>query len=383
MKNPSKGPLSGHVVVEVGHSVAAPYAGLLLAQLGAEVIKIEHPDGGDAARGWGPPFKEDKGPHFRAFNASKLSVSADLSRPEERDAVKALILDRADVVICNLRAGSADKLGLGMQALLAEKPELIYCELGAYGRGGPLSHRPGYDPLMQAFCGVMSVTAESAERPPIRVGVSMIDMGAGMWSVIGILAKLLEKKDSGQGGSVETSLFETAVAWMATPIARYGMGGGQQQPQGSGAAGIVPYQAFKTRNGHLVIAAGNDRLFAALCEAMGRVDLATDPRFATNGDRVVNREVLIPIIEEFAARYDNDTLARLLDNARIPNAPVRLVHEVIKDPHTLSLGILNEPEGEVTVGLPIRFDGDRPKRFQEAPVLGRDTDTVLKPYLKS
>src|SRR5690606_34956701 len=145
--------------------------------------------------------------------------------------------------------------------------------------GGPLSHRPGYDPLMQAFCGVMSVTAESAERPPIRVGVSMIDMGAGMWSVIGILAKLLEKKDSGQGGSVETSLFETAVAWMATPIARYGMGGGQQQPQGSGAAGIVPYQAFKTRNGHLVIAAGNDRLFAALCEAMGRVDLATDPRF--------------------------------------------------------------------------------------------------------
>ncbi|MGP1615677.1 MAG: CaiB/BaiF CoA transferase family protein, partial [Pollutimonas bauzanensis] len=231
-------PLAGYVVVEIGHSVAAPYAGLVLAELGAEVIKVENPDGGDSARGWGPPFIGDM-----------ASIAVDLGDPDQRDALKALIADRADVVICNLRAGSADKLGLGSEALTAAKPALVYCELGAFGAGGPLSHKPGYDPLMQAYCGVMSVTGESAERPPVRVGVSMVDMGAGLWSAIGILASLLARKQSGKGCRVETSLFETAVAWVATPMARHLMGGGPQLPQGSGAAGIVPYQAFRTQTG--------------------------------------------------------------------------------------------------------------------------------------
>ncbi|SHI28736.1 CaiB/BaiF CoA transferase family protein [Pollutimonas bauzanensis] len=374
-------PLAGYVVVEIGHSVAAPYAGLVLAELGAEVIKVENPDGGDSARGWGPPFIGDMGPHFSAFNRNKASIAVDLGDPDQRDALKALIADRADVVICNLRAGSADKLGLGSEALTAAKPALVYCELGAFGAGGPLSHKPGYDPLMQAYCGVMSVTGESAERPPVRVGVSMVDMGAGLWSAIGILASLLARKQSGKGCRVETSLFETAVAWVATPMARHLMGGGPQLPQGSGAAGIVPYQAFRTQTGWLVIGAGNDKLFAALCKVMGRPELAADPRFAKNGDRVVNQEELLPIIKAYAAGHESQALSRILDEASIPNAPVQTIAQLAEDDHARQLGLVQKADGRETVGLPIRFDRERPAYRSAAPSLGEHTGRIFAPYL--
>lgn len=234
---------------------------------------------------------------------------------------------------------------------------------------------------MQAYCGVMSVTGESADRPPIRVGVSMVDMGAGMWSTIGVLASLLARKTSGQGCRIDTSLFETAVAWMATPVSRHMMGGGQQVPQGSGAAGIVPYQAFRTRTGWLVIGAGNDRLFTALCDVMNRPELATDPRFATNGQRVLNQNQLLPIIAEFAGRHESDSLARLLNAASVPNAPVQTVAELVKDEHTRQLAIIQEASGQKTVGLPIRFNGQRPSLRSAAPSLGVDTARVLGPYM--
>jgi len=375
----SSQPLAGHTVVEIGHSVAAPYAGLILAELGAEVVKIENPQGGDAARGWGPPFENGAGPHFKAFNRNKLSAAVDLADPARRDALRAFILARADAVVCNLRAGVADRHGLGSDALLAAKPELVYCEVGAFGSGGPLSHKPGYDPLMQAYCGIMSVTGESAERPPVRVGVSMVDMGAGLWAAVGILAALLERQRTGRGGRVETSLFETAVAWAATPVARHLMGGGPQRPQGSGAAGIVPYQAFRTQDGWLVIGAGNDKLFASLCRVMGRPELAEDPRFARNGDRVVNQAQLLPLIADFAAARASGELAELLDAAGIPNAPVQTIAQVVESGQTGALGLIQQaPEGgSPTVGLPLRFDGQRPQYRRAAAALGEDTQKVL------
>lgn len=376
-------PLQGFVAVEIGHSVAAPYAGMILADLGAEVIKVENPDGGDAARGWGPPFVEEMGPHFYAFNRNKHSIAVNLNDSSQRDALKALILKRADVVICNLRAGAADRLGLGSETLVKEKPALIYCELGAFGSGGPLSHKPGYDPLMQAFCGVMSVTGESQSRPPIRVGVSMVDMGAGLWSVIGILASLLRRKESGVGARIETSLFETAVAWVATPVARHMMGGGPQRPQGSGAAGIVPYQAFQTQTGWLVIGAGNNKLFTSLCHVMGRPELANDPRFATNGARVVNQEALLPQIETFARQFDSHQLSQLLDEASIPNAPVQSIADLVQTEQTAKLGLLQGPPGRQTVGLPIRFNGQRPNFRTPSPALGADTESQLGPYYQA
>ena len=372
-------PLAGFTVVELGHSVAAPYTGFILASLGAELIKIENPEGGDAARGWGPPFHAGSAPHFTAFNRDKQSVAADLRDPAQRAAVRDLILEKADAVICNMRAGAAEKLGLGPIALREANPSLVYCEIGAFGHLGPMADRPGYDPLMQAYGGMMSITGESVERPPIRVGVSIIDMGSGMWGAIGIMGALIERRRSGQGAHVRTSLFETALAWTATPICRQQMSGKPQLPQGSGAAGIVPYQAFRTRDGWLVVGAGNDGLFAKLAKAMGRPELASDERFQSNRGRVTNKGELVPIIEAFAAQFGSQELGALLDAADVPNAPVQTIEQVVSDAQTQALGILQAgPEGAFpTVGLPLTFDGERPAYRAAAPTLGQHTGDWL------
>lgn len=368
-------PLAGFTVVEIGHSVAAPYTGFILASLGAELIKVENPDGGDAARGWGPPFFAGSAPHFTAFNRDKQSVSVDLRDPAQCAALRELILEKADAVICNLRAGAAEALGVGPIGLREANPALVYCEVGAFGHVGPMAGKPGYDPLMQAYGGMMSITGESTERPPIRVGVSIIDMGSGMWGAIGIMGALIERRRSGKGTVVRTSLFETALAWTATPVCRQQMSGQPQLPQGSGAAGIVPYQAFRTRDGWLVIGAGNDGLFAKLAKAMGRPELAADERFRTNRGRVTNRDQLLPLIEGFAAGFGNKDLAALLDAADVPNAPVQTIEQVVTDPQTLALGILQQgPDGAFpTVGLPLTFDGERPPYRAAAPTLGQHT----------
>lgn len=368
-------PLAGFTVVEIGHSVAAPYTGFILASLGAELIKVENPDGGDAARGWGPPFFAGSAPHFTAFNRDKQSVTVDLRDPQQCAALRELILEKADAVICNLRAGAAEALGVGPVGLRQANPALVYCEIGAFGHAGPMAGKPGYDPLMQAYGGMMSITAESVDRPPIRVGVSVIDMGSGMWGAIGIMGALIERRRTGVGTHVRTSLFETALAWTATPICRQQMSGQPQLPQGSGAAGIVPYQAFRTRDGWLVIGAGNDGLFAKLAQAMGRPELAADERFRTNRARVTHKDQLLPLIEVFAAGHDNRGLAALLDAADVPNAPVQTIEQVVSDPQTLALGILQQgPEGAFpTVGLPLTFDGERPSYREAAPTLGQHT----------
>lgn len=368
-------PLAGFTVVEIGHSVAAPYTGFILASLGAELIKVENPDGGDAARGWGPPFFAGSAPHFTAFNRDKQSVTVDLRDPQQCAALRELILEKADAVICNLRAGAAEALGVGPVGLRQANPALVYCEIGAFGHAGPMAGKPGYDPLMQAYGGMMSITAESVDRPPIRVGVSVIDMGSGMWGAIGIMGALIERRRIGVGTHVRTSLFETALAWTATPICRQQMSGQPQLPQGSGAAGIVPYQAFRTRDGWLVIGAGNDGLFAKLAQAMGRPELAADERFRTNRARVTHKDQLLPLIEVFAAGHDNRGLAALLDAADVPNAPVQTIEQVVSDPQTLALGILQQgPEGAFpTVGLPLTFDGERPSYREAAPTLGQHT----------
>ncbi|MDB5953544.1 CoA transferase [Ramlibacter sp.] len=378
-------PLAGFTVVELGHSVAAPYTGFILASLGAELIKVETPEGGDAARGWGPPFHAGSAPHFTAFNRDKQSVAADLRDAAQRAAVRDLILEKADAVICNMRAGAAEKLGLGPIALRQANPSLVYCEIGAFGHVGPMADKPGYDPLMQAYGGMMSITGESVERPPIRVGVSIVDMGSGMWGAIGIMGALIERRRTGQGTHIRTSLFETALAWTATPVCRQLMSGKPQLPQGSGAAGIVPYQAFKTRDGWLVIGAGNDNLFAKLARAMGRPELASDERFATNRSRVTNKDELLPVIEAFAAGFGNKELAALLDAADVPNAPVQTIEQVVTDPQTLALGILQSgPEGAFpSVGLPLTFDGERPAYRTAAPKLGQHTADWLPTTAKA
>ena len=375
----SEKPLAGITVVEIGHSVAAPYAGLILSELGAEVIKVENPKSGDYARGWGPPFWNGTASAYHGLNRGKQGVTVDLGNAEEACGLRRLILDRADAVIQNLRSGVMARYRLDAKSLTAEKPELIYCDIGAFGEGGPLSSKPGYDPLMQAFGGLMSVTGEGGGRPPIRVGVSIMDMGTGMWATIGILAALFERAKTGQGGAIGTSLYETALGWMALPLAGYQANGEIRRPHGSGTAEIAPYQCFLTEGGWLMVAAGNDGLFRKLCAVLGRPELGDDPRFRSNGDRVVNRETLIPMLAELIRPWTMADMSAALDAAGIPNAPLQNVAEVTEHPQTAAVGILQQgPEGALpTIGLPVTFDGKRAQYERPAPELGEHNDAVF------
>jgi len=371
-------PLNGLTVIEIGHSVAAPFAGLIFAELGAEVLKVENPNGGDHARGWGPPFWKGTAAAFHAYNRGKKGLTVDLGDPQAVAGLRRMILARSDVVIQNLRAGVFEAAGLGADALLAEKPELIVCNLGAFGAAGPLAGKPGYDPLMQAFAGLMSITGEGGGRPPVRTGASLVDMGAGMWATIGILATLVERARTKRGGCISTSLYETALAWLTMPMASYGASGETRRPYGSGVAEIVPYQCFPTRDGWLMIAAGNDGLYGKLCTALHHPEWAADGRFRDNAGRVAHRDMLLPMIEDATRNEAMAGLAARLDALGIPNAPLQDVAQVAAHPQTEALGILRAQEdgGLRMVGLPVSFDGERPEMQWPVPHLG-EHNTML------
>jgi crotonobetainyl-CoA:carnitine CoA-transferase CaiB-like acyl-CoA transferase len=362
-------PLAGIVVVELGHSVAAPAAGQILGDLGAEVVKIEKAKGDDA-RTWGPPFIEGAAATFHAFNRNKRSVVCDLRDKAQKAKLVEFIVAKADVVLQNLRPGQADAAGLGAKALLARKPALIYCNVGAFGAKGPLKDRPGYDALMQAFGGVMSVLGEDG-RPPVRVGPSIIDVGTAMWASIGIVAALYRRRETGKGGLVDVSLFETAAAWMQMHAAQYLASGELPKKHGSGQAGIAPYRAIRTRDGYVMIAAGNDALFAKFCSVMG-FDLHLDPKYKTNADRFRNSQKLYGLIEKEMAKRTNAEWLAALDAAGVPCAPVQDVSQMLTHEQQKALGLLQAVPGSAIplIGCPISFDGKRPQPRSAAPALG-------------
>jgi crotonobetainyl-CoA:carnitine CoA-transferase CaiB-like acyl-CoA transferase len=376
-------PLKGVVVVEIGHSVSAPFAGLVLGQLGAEVIKVEHPNGGDPARKWGAPANDGSSALFQAVNREKSSVALDLRDPQESEALLELIDDRADVVIQNLRPNSIEELGFGAANLSRRKPSLIVCNLSAFGSRGPMQSRPGYDALMQACAGLMSVTGEE-RGPPVRIGVSIVDIGAGLWSVVAIVAALLERARTGKGGIVHTSLYETALAWMGVHIAELSASGVPPRRHGSGAPQVVPYEMFETADGSLMVGAGNDELFAKLCDMLDRAQWNRDQRFRTNPDRVENRSALSAMLRAIFLTQPTSRWRERLDAAGIPNAPLRHLSEVMTDEQTVSLGILQHSPrtGLTTVGVPIQFDGEREKAGRPAPRLGEHNQQLLAKALK-
>ncbi len=370
-------PLLGITVIEMGHSVAAPFAGQILSDLGAEVIKVEKPEGDDA-RKWGPPFVDGAAATFQAVNRNKKSITCHLRDDADREKLVNLIIDKADVVIQNLRPGQVDELGLGAQALRALKPSLVYCNLGAFGTRGPMADRPGYDPLMQAFGGVMSVVGHEGQES-VRVGPAVIDMGTGMWSVIGILSALMQRRVSGEGATVDVSLFETATAWMSIHAAQYQASGQLPRKVGSGQVGIVPYRAFPTADGELVVAAGNDKLFKGLCQALGRTEWLQDPRFVGNPERVANGPILNGLIEQEMKKHTNDEWVTKLDACGVPCAPVQNARQMMEHPQTQALGVVQTVPGSSIpmIGLPISFNGERPQPRSAAPALGADNDRIL------
>ncbi len=371
-------PLEGITVLELGNSVAAPFAGEILGDLGADVIKVEKRDGGDDARKWGPPFWHGTSAIFQNFNRNKRSVMVELRDSDENARLKTFILERVDVVLQNMRPGLVEELGLDGPTLRRSKPELIYANIGAFGAAGPYKDRPGYDPLMQAFGGLMSVTGEEG-RPPVRVGTAIVDMGTGMWSVIGIISALLARTRSGEGCIVGTSLYETSLAWMGFHAADYLASAKVPQRQGSGVAQVVPSRGYYTSDGFIFIAVGNDKLFALFAQVLGHPEWVRDPRFSSNPQRVHNRAELYRIIEEVVCKFTTAELQHALDTAGVPNAPMQTIDQALAHEQTRALGIVQEsPDGNIAlIGSPLSFDGVRLPFRLSPPELGAQTAEIL------
>ncbi len=364
-------PLEGLRVVDLTSSLAGPYCTELLASFGADVVKVEHPQRGDEARAWGPSFYAGGSVMFFAANAGKRSLGLDVKRG--RDVLLKLV-DGADVFVQSMRAGTAERLGFGPEALTARNERLVYCSIGAFGREGPLASLPGYDPLMQAFAGLVSVTGEP-DRPGVRSGASLVDLGTGVWAALGIVAAIHERATTGRGRVVDTALFETALALLPYQLTETVSTGVAPGRHGTAFPLIAPYEVFATADGELMISAANDHLFSILCERTGVPGLADDERFRTNPDRVANRDALLPLLRE---RLRTRPSAEWLDVlAEIPVAPVNDLVAVATHAQTRASGILQEVGGHDTVAPPLRFDGERLMLGSAPPLLGEHTAAIL------
>jgi len=374
-------PLTGIRVVDVTTSIAGPYCAQILAALGAGVVKVERPDTGDDGRTWGPPFWNGEGTMFLSANAGKRSLAVSLRDPRGAEAVRRLAAD-ADVFLQSLRPGLAEELDLGPEALRARNPRLVYCSVGAYGRTGPLAGEPGYDALMQAAGGLISITGEPGHAG-VRVGASVIDQGTGTWAALGVVAALLERERTGEGALIDVSLYETAIGYIGYHLAGYLADGTVPSGEGTRFPMLAPYQVFPTGDGELMIAAGNDRLFAAFCAVLDAPELVDDLRFRTNPDRVRNRDALAELITGLLRSEPAAVWHDRLTAAGVPAAPVADVAGVAAAPQTEALGILQRlphpriPELTVT-GLPLSIDGERPPYPLPPPQVGAHSTEVLR-----
>nr|WP_243239733.1 CoA transferase [Sulfobacillus harzensis] len=359
------------MVLDLTQNVAGPYAGVILAELGADVMKIE-PPGGDATRQWGPPFWGGYGASYLALNRNKRGVRCDLKTEAGQNQIRAM-LNNADVILVSARPGAMERLGLGWDDLHRTYPRLIYAEVTAFGHAGPLQNEPGYDPLMQALTGIMSVNSRPGEEPS-RVGVSVIDMGCAQWIAIGVLAALRMRDETGEGHRVTGSLFETAIAWMTYHLTSYWASGESPHGWGSGTASISPYQAYPTSDGWLVIAAGNDRLFGILSKNLGHPEWPSDARFATNADRVRNRVELNDGISKVTRTQTTDYWQDRLKGAGIPVSRVSTTADVAHSTQLEEVGIVQSlchptiGNAFKSVGLPLVIDGDRPSLVRVPPL---------------
>ncbi len=372
-------PLDGVRVIEVGQALAGPLAGAIMADMGADVIKVEKPDGGDDARAWGPPFGPDgvTSLYFHSQNRNKRSIRLDLKRAEDVEALHRLC-ETADILVQNLRAGVVEEIGIGPAAMTARHPRLVYCSIWAFGHVGPMRMRPGFDPLLQAYGGMMSVTGRPQD-PPTFCGASINDKATGMFTVIGALGALRRREITGRGGVVDTSLFETAVHWVEGQVNNHLATGDVPTRHGTGGAVIVPYQVFDTADRPLCLAAGNDRLWARCAQVLGHPEWASDERFAKGPARVRNKAVLIPLVAEALRARGRDEWIAALEAAGVPCSPVNDIGEVVASEQFAAMDMVQALPGggPRVVGLPINFDGVRPRPARGAPALGEHDAEVL------
>ncbi len=366
-------PLAGLKVLELGQVVAGPFAGAIFADLGAEVTKIERMDGGDDARRMGADFRHGDALPFHTYNRGKKSVALDL-KAEADLALFERLAAHTDVLLHNLRPGVVESMGLHAEALCARHPRLVYCEISAFGHVGPMGERPGYEPLLQAYSGLSSCNG-GPDDPPVRIGASVCDQGSGMWTVIGALALLQRRQHTGRGGVVQASLLETALSWNGLKNDSYINLDVVPPRHASGHPGLVPYQAFDTTSGPLLVCCGNDRLFAKFAAVLDHPEWSADPLFATNRARLSHQQLLLPQIAACMREAPRDDWVRRLEAVGVPCSPVYSLPEALAQPQVQSLDILQPVEGEDfrLTGLPLRIDGTRPALQGRAPALGAHT----------
>ena len=374
--------LDGIIVVDLTQNVAGPYCTQLLGDFGATVLKIERPDGGDDVRRFAPLWQGESAPYL-CYNRNKCSVCIDLNHPRGPEIVRGLART-ADIFVHSMRPGSAEARGLGYDQLSAENARIIYGSISGFGDKGPLQNLPGYDPLGQAYSGIISVNGHPGS-PPARVVVPIIDMGSGLWLFSGMLAALLDRAKTGKGSRVATSLLETGVTWTTLLMTNYQATGEVPGPAGSTSPAAAPYEAFATAEGNWVlIAAGNDRLFAKLCGVLGCEELVRDPRFASNPQRVTCRNELHERLECATQRYTADELIGLLREAQVPASRINSMDQVFADEQVNALGMFPSvaPDFRIPnmkfVDIPVSINGERSVKRVMPPRLGEHTETVLR-----
>jgi len=391
----AQGPLHGFRVLDLSRVLAGPWASQLLADYGATVFKVERPESGDDTRHWGPPWLADReqrptdeSAYFLSTNRNKQSLTVNLAHEKGQEIIRELAAS-CDVLIENFRVGSLARFGLDFASLHAINPRLIYCSITAYGQTGSRADKPGYDAMMQASAGLMSITGppDSEGGGPQKVGVAISDIMTGMYATTAILAAAASRNDDSRGQHIDIALYDSQVAWLANQNMNYLVGGIVPQRQGTGHPNLVPYQLFATANGHLMLAVGNEPQFKACVEALGCPDLATDPRYMTNAARIANRQPLIDSLAEKFLQQDTGHWLELLTASGVPVGPINDIDDIFSEPYASERQLVRQLEhplaGEVaTVANPVRFSAT-PVQYRSAPpLLGQHTVEVLSKELQ-
>jgi crotonobetainyl-CoA:carnitine CoA-transferase CaiB-like acyl-CoA transferase len=375
------GALTGLKVLDLTRVLAGPYCTMILADLGADVIKVEAPGGSDETRAWGPPFQNGVSAYYLCANRNKRSITVNLKTEEGREIIRTLAKE-ADVLIHNFKTGSMENWSLDYDSLKHMNPRLVYCSITGFGETGPYRHLPGYDYIIQGMSGLMSITG-SEESGPMKIGVAMVDILTGLYSAISIEAALLEREKSGEGQKIDMSLMDTAVSSLANVASNYLMSGTIPRRLGNDHPNIVPYSKFKARDGEMIIAVGNNRQFATLCEVMGISEIAADERFHTNEARVKNKQELTDILESRLQGKPIQEWLELFSQHNIPCGPIATMDQVFNHPQVIARDMvahMDHPEaGEIKlVGSPIKLSRTKTKIERHPPIAGEHTAEILQ-----
>ena len=372
--------LEGIKVLDLSRALAGPYCTMMLADMGAEVIKVEMPGKGDDSRSWGPPFIKGESAYFMSINRNKKSITLNMKSGKSMEIIHKLI-KQSDVLVENFRPGAMERLGLGYERVNEMNPRIIYASISGFGQDGPYRMLPGFDQVLQGMGGLMSITGEPG-GPPIKVGVAIADISGGMFAAYGVVVALYNREKTGKGQMIDVSLLDSQVAWLTYRAGAYFTSGEIPQPVGSGHPVIVPYQAFKAKDVYINIAVGNDQLWEKFCKAVGLEKVMDDAKFATNAKRVENRGEIVKIISELIATRSGEEWLKIITDAGVPCGPIYTIDKVFADPQVLYRQMLKELDhpkaGKVRItGIPVKLS-DTPGEVETAPpVLGQHTEEIL------